>query len=181
MSQAAGGTGAAACTLAGEGPAGLCAVITVGWHEWVALPCLGIDHMIAKVDTGARTSALHAVEIDRDYTRGAPIVQLKVHTDRHHPDRYVIAEAAVVDSRRVKSSTGNSQRRLVIASELVLGGERWPIELSITDRKKMGFRMLLGRRAMAGRLLVDPSASFLLGGNIRTPGPGIHPVQEPSK
>lgn len=153
-------------------------LMTVGWHEWVALPSLGIEHMIAKVDTGARTSALHAVEIDRDYHRGAPIVQLKVHTDRHHPDEYMITEAAVVDSRRVKSSTGISQRRLVIASELVVGGRRWPIELSITDRKKMGFRMLLGRRAMAGRLLVDPAASFLLGGDLRNPCPGVDPVQE---
>ncbi len=144
-------------------------MFTVGWHEWVGLPCLGIEHMIAKIDTGALTSALHAVEIDRDYVGGAPWVRLKVHTDRLHVERFFVTEAAVVDAREVRSSSGLAQRRLIIQSDLVMGTQRWPIELSITDRKKMGFRMLLGRRAMAGRMLVDPGAAFLLGGTIRAP------------
>lgn len=153
-------------------------MFTVGWHEWVRLPCLGIDQMIAKIDTGALTSALHAVEIDRDYVGGAPWVKLKVHTDRHHPEKFLLTEAAVVDAREVRSSSGDAQRRLVIESDLIMGGTRWPIELSITDRKKMGFRMLLGRRAMAGRMLVDPAAAFLLGGTIRAPAESAFIPQE---
>jgi len=147
--------------------------IVVGWHEWVGLPDLNIDAMIAKVDTGARTSALHAAEIDRDHVGGAPVVVLRVHVDKRDPAAYILTEAPVVDERVVKNSGGDGHRRIIVGSHLSIGGQEWPIELSVTNRKSMRFRMLLGRTAMKGRILVDPGASFLLGGTLKSPGNAI--------
>ena len=149
--------------------------LVVGWHEWVALPDLGVDAIIAKIDTGARTSALHAAEIDRDYVRGAPVARLRVHVDKRDPHAYVTAEAEVIDSRLVKSSTGDGQRRLVVGAHLAVAGRTWPIELSVTNRKSMRFRMLLGRTAMTRRMLVDPGANFLLGGSLKVPADPLLP------
>lgn len=149
--------------------------LVVGWHEWVALPDLGVDAIIAKIDTGARTSALHAAEIDRDYVGGAPVARLRVHVAKRDPHAYITAEAEVIDSRLVKSSTGDGQRRLIVGAQLTVAGKTWPIELSVTNRKSMRFRMLLGRSAMAGRMLVDPGANFLLGGSSKLPADPLLP------
>jgi Uncharacterized protein conserved in archaea len=135
----------------------------VGWREWVALPELGIDAIKAKIDTGASTSALHAVHLRRFREGGRDRVEFEVHPLQRRTDHTVRCVADVCDERLVISSSGHREKRLVIRTELAIGGRSWPIELTLTNRDTMGFRMLLGRSAMHGRLLVDPSASFLAG------------------
>lgn len=135
----------------------------VGWREWVALPELGIARIKAKVDTGASTSAIHAIHIRRFREDGCERVRFSVHPIQRRTDLTVECVADLVDERMVTSSTGHRERRLVIRTALEIAGRRWAIELTLANRDTMGFRMLLGRSAMHGRLLVDPSASFLAG------------------
>ena len=138
--------------------------LTVGWREWVHLPILCADEPIkAKVDTGARTSAIHAWNVEEIDVDGVTRVRFGLHP-RQRDDAYVItAEADLVEWRDIRSSNGDDERRPVIMTELALGGISYPIELTLTDRDRMGFRMLLGRTAMADRLVVDPGGSHLLG------------------
>ena len=143
-------------------------LITVGWREWVAFPELGLPAVRAKVDTGAATSALHAHSIEPFVRGGAPWARFSVHPFfRRHPRVTVVCEAPVVDERTVTSSSGHEDARLVIGVTLRLGirsdAPEWPIEVSLADRRGMRFPMLLGREAMAGRVAVDPGASFRLG------------------
>ncbi|HET8701588.1 MAG TPA: RimK/LysX family protein [Nitrococcus sp.] len=135
----------------------------VGWREWVALPGLGVERIKAKVDTGARTSALHAIHIRRYWEDGVERVAFEIHPLQRRADITVRCVADVVTERVVTSSTGHRERRLVIRTPLLIAGRRWSIKLTLTNRDSMGFRMLLGRRAMLGRLLVDPGASYLAG------------------
>jgi hypothetical protein len=135
----------------------------VGWREWVALPELGIDAIKVKVDTGASTSAIHAVHVKRFQEDGRERVRFEVHPLQRRADVTVACVADVFDERLVTSSTGHRERRLVIRTPILIAGRRWPIELTLANRDTMGFRMLLGRGAMHGRLLVDPSASYLAG------------------
>ena len=140
----------------------------VGWREWVGFPEIGLPAVRCKVDTGAATSALHAhdVEIvDRDGEHWARFI---VHPFfRRHDRLAVTCEAPVVDEREVTSSSGHSETRVVIGVMFRLGlktdSPEWPIEVTLTDRRAMRFPMLLGREAMAGRVLVDSDASFILG------------------
>lgn len=133
----------------------------LGWREWVSLPDLGIGQIKAKVDTGARTSALHAYEIE-EYTRGGQLhVRFKVHPSQKSAKETVTARALVLDRRHVKSSAGHLTFRYVIETDIVIDGAKWPIELTLVNRDEMGFRMLLGRQAVRRRWLVDPSHSFL--------------------
>ncbi len=133
----------------------------MGWREWVALPDLGVDRIKVKVDTGARSSSLHAFDLE-DFTRkGEGWVRFKVHPIQHSSRGTVEVEAAVLERRSVRSSSGHEAMRPVIATAVELGGERWTIELTLTRRDAMGFRMLLGRQAVRGRCLVDPGRSFL--------------------
>ena len=141
----------------------------VGWREWVGLPSLGITHIKAKLDTGARTSALHVLRCERFTERGAPQVRLHVQPRQRDDGRVVVVETGVVDERIVSDSSGHRERRIVIASLLALGAERWPIELTVTNRDSLRFRMLLGRSAMQGHVLVDPDRSYVLGTPVRTP------------
>jgi hypothetical protein len=136
---------------------------TAGWREWVALPNLGIARIKAKLDTGARTSALHALRSDRYTERGAPHVRLHVQPRQRDGGRVLVVETAIIDERTVSDSSGHRERRIVIASELTLGAEHWPIELTITNRDTLRFRMLLGRSAMHGHLIIDPDRSYVLG------------------
>lgn len=135
----------------------------VGWREWVGLPGLGVEHIKAKVDTGAATSALHAIHIRRYWENGMDRVAFELHPIQRRTDITVRCIADVVTERIVTSSTGHRERRLVIRTPILIAGRRWSIKLTLTNRDSMGFRMLLGRKAMKGRLLVDPGASYLAG------------------
>ena len=135
----------------------------VGWREWLGLPQLGIEAIKSKIDTGAATSALHAVHIHPFSDNGRERVAFEVHPLQRRTERTVHCAADLFDERLVTSSTGHRERRFVIRTPVLIAGQRFPIELSLTNRDTMGFRMLIGRRAMKRRLLVDPGASYLAG------------------
>ena len=141
---------------------------TVGWREWAALPELDIPAIKVKVDTGARTSALHAFEVNTFERDGSEWVRFRLHPLQDNTEHECVCECPVIDRRVVSDSGGHREERVVISTQIEFGGRRWPIEITLTDRDSMRFRMLLGRTAMDG-LVVDPSASFLLGGNRRKP------------
>ena len=123
----------------------------IGWRERVALPELGISEVKAKIDTGARSSALHAFELQFFEQDGKSMVRFKVHPYQRDAKRTAIAEAALLDHKTVRSSTGHAQLRPVILTAVKLGDQQWPIELTLTNRDVMGFRMLLGRQAVRRR------------------------------
>lgn len=131
----------------------------LGWEEWVALPDLGLPAVKAKVDTGARTSALHAFFVEPFGSR-RPRVRFGVHPIPRRSDIEIVCTAAVVDQREVTSSNGERERRYVISTPLRIGMREWPIEVTLTNRDNMSYRMLLGRQAIADGVLVDPGASF---------------------
>lgn len=133
----------------------------IGWREHVALPELGIPEVKAKIDTGARSSALHAVDIEMFQGDGKMMVRFKVHPYQRDTHRTVFAEAQLIDQREVRNSGGHAQLRPVIQTTVELGAFTFPIELTLTNRDNMGFRMLLGRQAVRGRFLVDAGRSFL--------------------
>ena len=137
--------------------------IIVGWREWVALPDLGLPAVKAKVDTGAKTSSLHAFDIETFREGGRERVRFGVHPLQDDEQLAVWATADVVDERSVTSSSGHEELRVVIRTALRLGDLTWPVEVTLTDRRSMRLRMLLGREALAGRLLVDASVSYLHG------------------
>lgn len=136
----------------------------VGWREWLALPDLGIRAIKAKIDTGARSSALHVLWQQRTQHQGQPFVRFAVEC-AGAASQQVEAEAAVVDERNVTDSGGHTTCRPFIRTVLQLGSARWDIEINLADRQHMLFPMLLGRTAMLGRLLVDPAESFVFGGS----------------
>ena len=138
-------------------------MVTVGWREWIGLPELGIRHIKVKVDTGARTSALHAFEVTTSFERGEPVVTFGIHPFQYDLKTAVFASLPVIDRRWVTDSGGHKERRYVIATTISLCDHQWPIEATLTSRESMRFRMLLGRTAMAGRLQVNPARSFLVG------------------
>lgn len=135
----------------------------LGWREWLALPDLGLTLIKAKVDTGARTSTLHAFYVDTFHRSGQRYVRFGVHPLQHRADIVVHSEALVIDQRNVSDSGGHREQRYVIETRLSLGGREWPIEVTLTNRESMLFRMLLGRTAIAGNALVDPARSFVNG------------------
>lgn len=132
----------------------------IGWREWLSLPDLGLPAIKAKVDTGARTSALHAWKIEPFAEGGAPWVRFHMHPVQRRTDLSVACDAPVIDRRPVRDSGGHSEERYVIESLLELGGQRWRIEITLTDRDTMLFRMLLGRQAIGG-CCVRAAESFL--------------------
>src|SRR5210317_1399799 len=124
--------------------------LVLGWREWVGLPELGLDSIKAKVDTGARTSALHAFELDTFTENGVDRVNFKIHPVQRDMDKVVSCVADIIDERFVTDSGGHREQRFIISTLLKIGRWSWPIEMTLTSRDNMMFRMLLGRTAMRG-------------------------------
>ncbi len=137
--------------------------MTVGWREWVALPDLGLPAVKAKVDTGAKTSALHAFRLERMRKNNQDWVRFYMHPIQKNDLIVVRCQAPLLDERLVTDSGGHTESRAVIETRLLLGGAEWLVQMTLTERDKMRFRMLLGRRAMTGRVTVAPDASYLHG------------------
>lgn len=137
----------------------------VGWREWVALPILGIEKIKAKIDTGARTSALHAYDVSSVRRQGREFVRFKVHPLQKNTRRVVECEAPLLEWRQVTDSSGRRTLRPVIRTTLAMGGRVVQAEVTLIARDQMGFRMLVGREALKSRWLVDPSKSFTGSGN----------------
>ena len=137
--------------------------VVLGWREWVALPELGIEHIKVKVDTGARTSALHTFKLETFMENGKGRVRFSIHPYQH--DLSIVREcvADLVDERNVTDSGGYTELRPVISTPIRLGSITRDIEITLTNRENMKFRMLLGRTAMKGSFTVDPARSYLLG------------------
>ncbi|NAW98134.1 MULTISPECIES: ATP-dependent zinc protease family protein [unclassified Vibrio] len=134
----------------------------VGWRETLSLPGLGIEQINAKVDTGARTSCLHAFKVESFTKEEALWVRFWIHPLQRNNEKVTVCEAKVLDERIVRDSGGHEESRYVIQSDVSLGDQTWPIEITLTNRENMGFRMLLGRTAMHRRILVNPTKSFLI-------------------
>ena len=136
------------------------ALPVIGWREWVALPQLGLEAVKVKIDTGARSSALHAFNLQTYEVGGATWVRFDVHPMQQGGPT-VQAEAEVVDMRRVRNPGGRREYRPVIRTPVTVLGQTWEIDVTLTPRWGMGFRMLLGRQAVRHHFLVDPGRSFL--------------------
>ncbi|MDB4332481.1 ATP-dependent zinc protease [Akkermansiaceae bacterium] len=135
--------------------------LTLGWREWVSLPEIHIDQIKAKIDTGARTSCLHTAEYEIFQKDDQDWVRFTVHPVKRHHEIETHAEAPVSDYRVVRDSGGHEEKRPFIKTFLEVPGHRWEIEVSLSNREKMKFRMLLGRTALNHGLLVDPAKSYL--------------------
>jgi hypothetical protein len=132
----------------------------IGWREWVGLPGLNINRIKAKIDTGAKTAALHAFKVDVYHEQGKQKVRFAIHPRQKSTRRTLICHADLYDIRSVTDSGGHKER-YVIRTEIILGSQRKLIEITLTSRDDMRFRMLLGRSALKD-FLVDPTASYLL-------------------
>lgn len=136
--------------------------LSVGWREWFALPELSIDRVKAKIDTGARTSALHAFFVEPFEEAGQKMVRFGVHPFQKRSDIEIICQSPIKDYRQVRDSGGHQEMRYVIETTIRLGERIWSIEMTLTNRDNMKFRMLLGRTAMRG-MAVLPDRSYLFG------------------
>ena len=136
---------------------------TVGWREWVSLPQLGLPAIKAKIDTGARTSALHAFSIERYKQQGQDRLRFNMHPIQRQTKTVVVCDALLKDQREITDSGGHTELRYVIETDLHIGDAHWPIEITLTNRDNMRFRMLIGRQAMRHNLMVNSTYSYLLG------------------
>ena len=136
---------------------------TIGWREWMSLPDIGIPAVKAKIDTGARTSALHAFFLEPFEENGKKKVRFQIHPVQKRTDIELACVADVVDQRVVSDSGGHSELRYVIKTKIIVGITEIDAEVTLTDRDTMQFRMLLGRTALADNFLVDPARSFIAG------------------
>ena len=133
----------------------------VGWREWVGLPDLGIERIKAKIDTGARTSALHAVRVRSERVEGIDVVRFEVHPLQRSTRPLLRCRLPLIDERYVRSSDGERELRPVVETVVRLGDATWRIELTLANRALMGFRLLLGRRALRRKFVVDPGRSWI--------------------
>lgn len=136
--------------------------MVIGNLENCNLPDLGIFDLQVRIDTGAKTSSLHVDNLSRYKKAGKPWVRFIIHSSIHNVEDIVECTSPLHDVRRIKSSNGSSEERYVIKTTVHLGNKSWPIEITLTDRSDMSYLMLLGREAMKDKVLVDPSATFLL-------------------
>lgn len=136
--------------------------LVIGNLELCNLPELGIYDLEVRVDTGAKTSSLHVDNIRRFRKKGKLYVEFDLHPDIYNLEETVKCSAPVVDSRKIKSSNGESEQRYVIQTTFGIGGLTWPIEITLTNRQEMSYLMLLGREGMGSRVYVDPSKAFTL-------------------
>lgn len=135
---------------------------TIGWREWVTLPDFSPVRIKAKVDTGAKTSSLHAHDLTVIEGPGETFARFELHPNAESDADATLVTAPVIDFRTIRSSNGQTEQRPVIRTELAIGDQRFDIDLTLTSRRSMGHRMLLGRRVLADRYRVDPGRSFLL-------------------
>ena len=144
----------------------------VGWREWLALPSLGIDAIKAKIDTGARSSAIHAYSIETETIKGREYAIFHVHPMQEDFSNSITCRAPIVDRRIVRDSGGHEEERLFISTTVEFMGKRWEAEFSLTNRENMAFRMLLGRTSLVGGgLIVDPARSFTQGEELAAKKP----------
>ena len=136
--------------------------VIVGSEEWCSLPSIGIPYIKARVDSGAKTSALHAINIKTFTKENEEWVKFDINPIQNNVKTLIHCEAKLVDQRVVKSSSGYREKRYVISTKISLAGKTWDIEITLTNRDSMGYRMLLGREAMSGRVIVDPEKKFVL-------------------
>ena len=137
----------------------------IGWREWILLDELGLPPIKAKIDTGAKTSALHAFSVRSFKRKGELWVRFKIHPVQDDMNTVKTCEAPVIDQRVVSDSGGHKQKRYVIQTIMQMGNTRIPVEMTLTNRDNMKFRALIGRRALEGQYLVDSDASFNCGGS----------------
>ncbi len=137
--------------------------LKLGWREWCSLPDLNIAAIKAKIDTGAKTSALHAYQVDPFIQDGCDMVRFLIHPIQKNNTFSLECTAPIKDQREVSDSGGHKEMRYIIETRVVIGDKARLIEMSLTNRDTMRFRMLLGRRAMEEHTLVDPAASYLNG------------------
>lgn len=137
--------------------------IRLGWREWVALPELNLPAIKAKIDTGAKTSALHSFHLERYQKNSVDMIKFLVHPIQKNLQPVIECHAPILDQREVIDSGGHKEMRYVVESLISIGDKSWPIELTLTNRDTMRFRMLLGRRAMEYSAIVEPGASYLNG------------------
>ena len=135
----------------------------IGWREWISFPELGIYSVKAKVDTGARTSALHAFSVTPFEKNSQTFVAFSLHPNQNDQDTVLDCEAPVIDRRLVRDSGGHTEMRYVIEADVHIGAHQMTVEVTLTDRDSMRFRCLLGRTALRGNFLVDSGRSYLLG------------------
>ncbi len=155
---------------------------TLGWEEWASFPGLGIPAIKAKVDTGARTSALHAISVEPFGPDSKPQVRFVIHPIPSEPEVEIVCAAPAVDRREVTSSNGESELRWVIEAMVKVGAREWPIELTLTNRESMNYRMLLGRTAIRDGIVVNPAVSYVqgrIGYKVYADFPRQKPVKRP--
>lgn len=135
----------------------------LGWREWIGFPDLGIPRIKAKVDTGARTSCLHAFLVEPFERDGAPWVRFDIHPSQLSNSKVISCQAPILEQRVVRDSGGHEELRYVIETVISIGDLKHTVEVTLTNRDSMKFRALLGRTAIKGQYLVDPARSYVRG------------------